>query len=84
MNQTNRSKTVPLTKSILNEVIEGVAVAVVGELVVGGGEFLEALRGDSVEVPGELGVLGQDDSPTRHEAVNQRLLAHFYSSVSLQ
>lgn len=60
------------------------AIAVVRELVVGGGEFLEALRGDSGEVAGELSVLGKDHGPTRHETVDQRLLAHFNSSVSTQ
>lgn len=83
MRETNRSETAALTKSILNEVIEGVAIAVVRELVVGGGEFLEALRGDSGEVSGELSVLGEDHGPTRHEAVDQRLLAHSDSRKTL-
>lgn len=78
---TDRSETAPLTKSILDKVIEGVAIAVVCELVVGGGEFLEALRGDSVEIPAELGELREDHRSTRHEAVDQRLLSHFCSSI---
>lgn len=68
---TNRSETATLTKSILDKVIEGVTVAVVGELVVGGRQFLEALRSDSGEIPSELGVLGEDHRPTRDEAVDQ-------------
>lgn len=47
------------------------SIAVVGELVVGCGEFLEALRGDSGEIAGELGVLRQDHGAARDEAVDQ-------------
>lgn len=65
-----------LTESILDEVVEGVPVAVVGKPVVARGELLEALRRDRVEVALELRVLGQDHRPTRHEAVDQRLLPH--------
>lgn len=54
-------------------------VAVVGELVVAGGELLEALGGDAGEVPGELRVGRQDDRPPRHEAVDQRLLPHGFA-----
>ena len=52
------------------------AVAVVGELVVAGGELLEALRGDGGEVAGELRVLCQHHRAARHERVDQRLLPH--------
>ena len=52
------------------------AVAVVGELVVAGGELLQALGGDGGEVAGELGVLGQHHGAPRHERVDQRLLPH--------
>lgn len=65
-----------LTESILNQIVEGMTIAVVGELVVGSREFLEALSSDSGEISGELGELSQDHSPTRHEAVDQRLLSH--------
>lgn len=65
-----------LTESILDEVVEGVPVAVVGKPVVARGELLEALRRDRGEVALELRVLGQDHRPTRHEAVDQRLLPH--------
>lgn len=37
---------------------------------------MEALGGDVGEVAGELGVLGEDDRPSGHEAVDQRLLRH--------
>lgn len=52
------------------------AVAVVGELVVGSRELLEALGGDAGEISGELRVLGQNHSAPSHEAVDQRLLPH--------
>jgi hypothetical protein len=64
------------TEAVVDEVIEGVAVAVVGEPVVGGREFLEALRGYAREISGKLRELGQDHRPSRHKAVDQRLLAH--------
>jgi hypothetical protein len=59
-----------LTEAVLDEVVEGVAVAVVGELVVAGGELLEALRGDGGEVAGELRVLCQHHRAARHERVD--------------
>jgi len=65
-----------LTVSVLDEVVEGVAIAIVGELVVGGGKLLEALGRDAREIAGELGVLGEDHRPSGHEAVDQRLLPH--------
>jgi len=58
-----------------------VAVAVVGELVVAGGELLQALCGDGGEVAGELGVLGQHHGAPRHERVDQRLLPHRLGST---
>ena len=65
-----------VTESIIDEVVEGVAVAVVGEPVVGGREFLEALCRHAGEVSGELGVLGEDHGAASHEAVDQRFLPH--------
>lgn len=64
------------TESIINEVVESVAVAVVGEFVVGRREFLKALGGNGSEVACELGVLSEDNGVPRHEAVDQRLLSH--------
>jgi hypothetical protein len=64
------------TEAVVDEVIEGVAIAVVGEPVVGGREFLQALGGYAREVSGELRELGHDHRPSRHKAVDQRLLAH--------
>ena len=72
-----------LTESVLDEVVEGVAVAVVGELVVAGGELLQALGGDGGEVAGELGVLGQHHGAPRHERVDQRLLPHRLDTTRL-
>lgn len=59
------------------------AIAVVGELVVGGGEFLEALGGDAGEVAGEFGELGDDYGAPGDEAVYEGLLAHVSLSVYL-
>lgn len=52
------------------------AIAVIGELVVGGREFLEALRSDAGEITGELREFSKDHRSTSNEAVDQRLLAH--------
>ena len=52
------------------------AVAVVGELVVSRRKLLEALRSYAGEVAGEFRELGENHRPTRHEAVDQRLLPH--------
>lgn len=52
------------------------AIAVVGELVIGSGKFLETLRCDAREITGELSVLGEDHRASSHEAIDQRLLAH--------
>ena len=71
------------TEAVIDEVIEGVCIAVVGELVVGGRKLLEALEGDGVEIAAEFGVLGEDHSSASHECVDQRLLAHL-SSFSLR
>lgn len=65
------------TESVLDEIIEGVAIAVVGELVVRSRKLLEALRGDGSEIPGELRILSKDHRSSSHKAVDQRLLPHF-------
>jgi hypothetical protein len=62
-----------ITESIVDVVVEGVAVAVVAEPVVVGRELLEALRGDGGEVAGGLGVVGQHRGAAPHEAVDQLL-----------
>ena len=64
------------------------AVAVVGELVVGGRKLLEALIGYGIEVAAELGVLRQHHRrrSARHQRVNQRLpavLPHFQRPNSI-
>lgn len=65
-----------VTESIVGEVVEGVAVGVVGELCVWCREPLQALQRYLREVTAEVGVLRHDHRPTRHEAVYQRLLPH--------
>jgi hypothetical protein len=65
------------TKAVFDEVIEGVAVAIVGELVVGSRELLKALGGDTGEISSKLRVLGENHRSPSHEAVDQRLLPHF-------
>lgn len=65
------------TVAILDEKIEGVVIAVVGELVVSGGQSLQALSRNRREVAGELGVLGQDHYASGHEAVYERFLTHW-------
>lgn len=60
----------------MGEVVEGVAVGVVGELCVWCREPLQALQRYLRKVPTEIGVLRQYHRPTRHEAVYQRLLPH--------
>jgi len=57
-----------------------VTIAVVGELVVGGREFLETLGGDAGEIPSELCVLCKYNVAPSHKAVDQILLPHFFSS----
>lgn len=65
-----------VTESIIDEIVEGVAIAIVSELVVGGGKLLEALGGYTGEIAGEFCVLSENHSPTRNEAVDQGLLPH--------
>lgn len=50
------------------------AVAVVGEFIVGGRELLEALKSDGVEVAAEFSVLGKNHGAARDERVDQRSL----------
>lgn len=46
-----------LTVAIVNKVIEGVAITVVSEFVVGRRKLLEALKSYGIEIPTEFGVL---------------------------
>lgn len=46
-----------ITEAVIDEIVKGVAIAAVSELVVGRREFLETLRSDAGEVSGELGVI---------------------------
>lgn len=62
------------TVAIVDEVIEGVAVTVVSEFVVGSWELLKALKRDRVEVSTEFGVLRKNHASTRNERVDQRSL----------
>lgn len=53
-------------------------VAVVGELVVGGWQLLEALGGDGREIAAEFCKFREDDGPPSYEAVDERLLTHLH------
>jgi hypothetical protein len=66
-----------ITKSVVDVVVECVAVAVVGEAVVVRRELLQALGGHGGEVAGDLGMVGQHGGAARHEAIHQlALLPH--------
>ena len=69
-------ETEKVTESIIDEIVEGMSIAIVSELVIGGGKLLEALRGYSGEIPGELRVLCENHSTARNKAVDQGLLPH--------
>ena len=71
------------TESVFDEEVKGVAIAAVVELVVGGREFLEALRSDAGEIAGEFSVFGEDHRSSGHEAVDQRLLPHLSQTQTL-
>ena len=64
------------TVTVLDEEVECVVIAVVGELVVGRRKSLEALSRDRRKIPSELSVLGQNHRPPSHEAVYERFLTH--------
>lgn len=67
---------VGLTETVVNEIIKGVAIAIVGEFVIGGGEFLEALKSNGIEIPAVLGILSENHGAASDESVDQRLLRH--------
>lgn len=71
-----------LTESVLDEIIEGMAITIVRELVIAGWEFLKALGSDSSEISGELRVFRQDHRTPSHEAIDQRLLPHLQPNLS--
>lgn len=64
------------TEAVINEVVEGVPIAVVGELVARRWQLLKALRGYADEVTGEFSELRQNHGTASYERVDQRLLPH--------
>ena len=57
-------------------VIEGVAIMVVGELVVCGRELLKALGRDASEIASKFCVLCEDQCPASHQTIDQCFLHH--------
>jgi hypothetical protein len=76
ISEQKKKKKGNFTVTILDEKIEGMAVAGVDELLVGGREPLKALSRNRWEVASELRVLRQDHSASGHEAVYERFLTH--------
>lgn len=76
ISETREQRERIVTESVINEVVEGVAIAVVSELVVGSGKLLEALKRYGVEIAAEFRVLCQNHSASCYERVDQRLLPH--------
>ncbi len=64
------------TVAIINEVVERVVITGVSELVVVGGQLLQALHSYRTEVPVESCVLCEYICAACHEAVNERLSPH--------
>ncbi len=64
------------TVAIINEVVERVVITGVSELVVVGGQLLQALDSYRTEVPVESCVLREYICAACHEAVNERLSPH--------
>ena len=52
------------------------AIAIVGEFVIGSRQFLEALKSNGIEIPTVFGVLSENHGSTSDESVDQRLLRH--------
>jgi hypothetical protein len=69
LNKTHKSKT--LTKAIVNEVIESVAITVVSKLVVSSRKFLETLKSYGIEIPTELSIVSKNHSSSRNKCVDQ-------------
>ena len=59
------------TESIFNEVIEGMAIAIISKLVIGSGKFLKTLCSDASEIAFKLRVLRENHSSSRHKAIDQ-------------
>ena len=74
--EEKRGKRVGLTVTVVNEIIEGVAIAIVGEFVIGSRQFLEALKSNRIEIATVLGVFSENDGSTSNKSVDQRLLRH--------
>uniref|UniRef100_A0A7C8YJQ1 Uncharacterized protein n=1 Tax=Opuntia streptacantha TaxID=393608 RepID=A0A7C8YJQ1_OPUST len=71
-----------VSEAVVNEIVEGMAIAVVSELAARRREFLKALRGDSGEISLKFSVFSDDDRPPGNKTVNQGLLPHFSLSFS--
>lgn len=71
------------TIAIIEKVIEGVGVAIVGKLVAGGRKFLKALKGNGIEIAAEFGVVGENHSAASDEGVDERLLSHLRKEFRL-
>lgn len=67
-----------LTEAFFDEIVESMAIAVIGELVIRSRKFLEALWSYTCEITGEFSVFGENHSSSRNETVDQRLLPHFF------
>lgn len=63
-------KSKSLTVSLVDEVIEGVAIAIIRKSIVGGGEFLKTLGSDALKISGELGVLSKDHGASSYKAID--------------
>lgn len=69
-------KRVRLTVTVVDKIIEGVTIAIIGEFVISSGQFLEALKSNGIEIPTVLGVLRENHGSTSDESVDQRFLRH--------
>lgn len=66
-----------LTEAVLDEIVEGVAVTVVGELVVAGRKLLKALSSDGCEISLEFGEFCNDYGAASDRSIDERFLPHF-------
>ena len=56
--EREREREREITEAVIDEIVKGVAIAVVSKLVVGSRKFLETLRSYAGEVACEFGVVG--------------------------